>query len=285
MIFCEENLLMKNSGFYFLLLCLISCTAPKDRLAKAWIYNIEPSPQQLAVNNKHGFERNEALTGANFIDLQPNGTYTSYLSSFENGKWYFKDQNLILVNAQKQIMELQVNMLTDKQMVCTDKMKKLLYNFEGQPNEFTSALQNPFSKQNNQWRLKPTHKESEAELRARLKNHFSFWEKYFAWGLKNNIDYLDVTSTPSLLKIYGNGFQLEYYENLYPEWQNCFYDTIDCRMAYEDVYYKMYQKNIQWPDSKNRFERFVSAFQQLQQWMDEKMSPYVKRKSTVATIK
>jgi len=95
-------------------------------------------------------------------------------------------------------------------------------------------------------------------------------------GFKTDIDYLDVRSTPSLLKMYGNGFQLQYYENLYPEWKNLFYDTADCRISYENVYYKMYQKNINWPKTKNRFERFVSAFQQLQAWMDENMSPYVK---------
>jgi hypothetical protein len=39
----------------------------------------------------------------------------------------------------------------------------------------------------------------------------------------------------------------------------------------------MYEKNIVWPDSKNRYERLESAFHQLQSWMDEKMSPYVKQ--------
>jgi hypothetical protein len=37
----------------------------------------------------------------------------------------------------------------------------------------------------------------------------------------------------------------------------------------------MYQHKIKWPDTKNRFESFVSAFTQLEQWMDEKTSPYV----------
>jgi len=155
-------------------------------------------------------------------------------------------------------------------------MKRAVYRFSGLPNDFTATAQNPFSVENNQWRIKAKHKESDSELRARLKNHFSFWEKYFAWGLTGKIDYLDIRSTPSLLKMYGNGFQLEYYENLFPEWKNSFYDTADCRIAYEHLYYKMYEKNIKWPDTKNRFERFVAAFHQLQGWMDESPSPYVK---------
>jgi hypothetical protein len=278
------NTLFANSCLcvFFALACIIiSCTAKQNKLAKVWLYNEDPTDEQIVENDTYGLSAGSALTAANFIDLQPDSTYSSYLSSYENGKWYFKDNNLILVNRKKQIFELLVNKVSDKEMICTDKMKGIVYRFNGEPNRFEKPTENPFSPQYNQWRVKAKHKESEAELRARLKNHFSFWEKYFAWGLKNKIQYLDVRSTPSILKMYGNGFELEYYDNLFPEWKNSFYDTADCRMAYENLYYKMYEKNIQWPDTKNRFERFVSAFNQLQGWMDEKMSPYVKQAAPV----
>ncbi|HEU4634249.1 MAG TPA: hypothetical protein VFS22_09705 [Flavisolibacter sp.] len=269
---------MKTLAYIAIVCFLISCSTKQNRLVRVWLYNEEPTEEQIAENDTYGRSAGSALTAANFIDLQPDSTYSSYLSSFEHGKWYFKHNNLILVNQKKQLFELVVNKVSEKEMICTDKMKGIVYRFNGEPNHFETPAENPFSPQNNQWRVKAKHKESEAALRARLKNHFSFWENYFAWGLKNKIQYLDVRSTPSLLKMYGNGFELEYYDNLFPEWKNSFYDTADCRMAYENLYYKMYEKNIQWPDTKNRFERFVSAFDQLQNWMDEKMSPYVGKK-------
>ena len=274
------KLLLKNSYWLnlFVLTCtIISCKDKNDLLQKVWLYNEDQTKEQVIENlTKYGGIKDHRLTAANFIDLQPDGTYSSYLNSFENGKWYYKEQNLILVNRKKELVELVVNKVDDKELVCTDKMKRAVYRFNGLPNDFTATAQNPFSVENNQWRIKAKHKESDSELRARLKNHFSFWEKYFAWGLTGKIDYLDIRSTPSLLKMYGNGFQLEYYENLFPEWKNSFYDTADCRIAYEHLYYKMYEKNIKWPDTKNRFERFVAAFHQLQGWMDETPSPYVK---------
>jgi hypothetical protein len=276
------NKLFVNHYFYAFFIfatAMISCTAKKDPLARVWIYNEEQAKEQIIENgSKYNAVKDHDLTAANFIDLQPDGTYSSYLSSFENGKWYFKEHNLILVNKKKQIRELMVNKVDAKELVCTDKMKRTVYRFNGYPNIFSSAMQNPFSPHNNQWRVKAQHKESDAELRARMKNHFSFWEKYFAWGLKDKIEYLDVRSTAGPLKMYGNGFELQYYEYLFPEWKNNFYDTADCRLAYENLYYKMYEKSIQWPDTKNRFERFVSAFHQLQGWMDEKTSPYVLKK-------
>ena len=267
---------MKNWLYCMALIFLSgSCTSKKNKLVNVWLYNEEPTADQIAEEKNYGSSAGATLTAANFIDLQSDGSYSSYLSSFEYGKWFFKDQKLILVNRSKKIREFVVNKVNEKEMICTDPMKDVVYRFTGSPNQFPSAGQNPFSPENNQWRSKAKHKESDAELRARLKNHFSFWEKYFAWGLENKISYLDVRSTPSILKMYGNGFELQYYEYLFPEWKNCFYDTTDSRLAYENLYYKMYEKNIKWPDTKNRFERFVSAFQQLQQWMDEKSSPYV----------
>jgi len=169
---------------FFLVFLFISCQEKKDPLVKAWIYNdSQDQKEQLANIQQYGGTMEYGLTAANFIDLQPDGSYTSYISFFDQGKWFFKNKNLILVNRQKQILELAVQKLDDKEMVCTNKMKRKVYRFTGMPNQFTSASQNPFSAINNRWRIKAKHKESDAELRARLKNHFSFWEKYFDWGV------------------------------------------------------------------------------------------------------
>jgi hypothetical protein len=39
----------------------------------------------------------------------------------------------------------------------------------------------------------------------------------------------------------------------------------------------MYEKDIQWPKTENKFTGFASAFKQLQGWMDEPVSKYVNR--------
>ena len=128
--------------------------------------------------------------------------------------------------------------------------------------------------------MKANHKESDRELTSRLKNHFRWWEKYFSWGLNNKIKVLDIRSTPSVLKLYANGFELNYYEYQFPEWRNIFYDTANCWRAYEMVYYLMYNKDISWLKTENRFESFVSAFKQLQQWMDIDPKTYLPAKQT-----
>jgi hypothetical protein len=256
---------------------LFSCSPKKDPLVNTWIIN-ENAVDRKALEQvtEPGLAPDSRFNSGNFIDLQADGSYSSYLPEYETGKWFFKDQMLILVNRKKDMLELQVNKVDDNEMVCTNKLKRTIYRFKGLPNSFVSKAENPFSITNNLWRIKPLRRETDSELRKRMKNHFTYWKQYFAMGLKNRIEVLDIGSTPSLFKLYGNGIQLEYYENLFPEWKNCFYDSVDCRMAYENVYYKMYQKKIKWPDTEDRFERFVAAFSQLEQWMDEKTSSYVR---------
>jgi hypothetical protein len=266
-----------------LLLCLLvttgslfSCSPKKDPLVNAWIINENAIDRKtLEQGPGPGFTPDSRFNSGNFIDLQVDGTYSSYLSEYETGKWFFKDQMLILVNRKKNMLEWQVNKVDEDELVCTNKLKRTVYHFKSLPNSFLSKAENPFSIANNLWRIKPLRRETDEQLRKRMKNHFTWWKQYFAMGLQNKVEVLDIGSTPSLFKMYGNGIQLEYYDNLFPEWKNCFYDSIDCRLAYENVYYKMYKNKIKWPDTKNRFESFVSAFTQLEQWMDEKTSPYV----------
>lgn len=247
---------------------LIGCKNHSDNpFVKVWFYNANQTDQQQKENEvKYRAHENYALEGSNFINLQPDSTYTSFLMDYDYGRWYYKDSLLILVNHNRQPLELVVNKVDDE-LICTDKMQNIIYRFYGYPNKFLSAAQNPFSQENNQWRLKASHKESDAEIASRLSNHFRYWEKYFAWGEQTNINSLDYTTTPGPLKMYGNGFALEYLDKQLPQWKESFYDTTDCRKAYEKLYYLMVEKDIQWPKTTDRCKRFVSAFQQLQDWM------------------
>jgi hypothetical protein len=269
---------LKQYGLAICLLMLAGCGAKKDPLINAWIYDDNLSDEQQQENARlyHSHE-DYLLTAANFIDLQPDSTYTAYLFYYDFGKWYFKDQELILVSHNKKIREWSVKKVDGKRLVCMDKAKNLVYRFDGYGNSFKTPGENPFSRENNLWRMKATHKESDSEIAGRLKNHFKFWEKYFAWGLHNGVRYLDVRNVPGVLKLYGNGFQLYYYSEELPEWRNAFYDSADSWKAYEKIYYTMAAKRIQWPETKDRFKIFISAFQQMQGWMDTKEQEHIKQ--------
>lgn len=254
-------------SFYCLLLIFCSCTKKKNPFAKAWFYNSDVIRERY-----NGIYRYQGVASyhnsSDFLDLRPDSTYTCSLDSFDYGRWYYKDSTFLLVSHIRGMHELIAHLLNDHQMICTDRMNNELYSFDGYNNDFPNASENPFSIQNNLWRKKSDHKESEKEITEKLKNHFRYWEKFFAWGLNTDIGGIDYTTTPGPFNMYGNGFALEYFNNEVPQWKQSFYDTSTCYRAYEKLYYLMVKKDIQWPKTKNRSERFVSAFHQLQDWLD-----------------
>jgi hypothetical protein len=240
---------------------------PRNPLVKAWFCAGKPTKEQkLDAIYKYGAQADVKMDAANFIDLQPDSTFTCFFPLYNYGRWVIKDNELVLIDHDRNPLELVINVVNDQELICTDIRNKILYHFNGFNNSFKSAADNPFSRQNNQWRLKAEHKESEQELTARIRNHFRYWEKYFAWGKTTNISSLDYSETPGPLKMYGNGFGVQYLDYQLPEWKNVFYDTTDCRKAYESVYYLLARHKVKWPEADNTWERMESAFKQAQGW-------------------
>lgn len=271
--------------FYYLLffsVIFFSCKSNEESsFEKVWFFDDDISKEKQVENiSRYGGSTEYTFSAASFMNLQPDGKFTSYFSAFDYGNWKLQDSSLILTTHSKGKLVLEVKMLDSKQMVCLNKSNRKVYRFNGFKNEFASEAESPFSINNNLWRVKANHKESDAELASRLKNHFRWWEKYFSWGLNNKLKVLDIRSTPSVLDMYANGFELKYYDYQLPEWKTIFYDTANCWRTYEMVYYLMYKKDIDWPKTENRFESFVSAFKQLQQWMDADPKSYLPAKDS-----
>jgi len=273
---------MRWIGLILSAVCFISCkTGDKPSFERVWIYDDDLSTKkQLEDVYRYGNTMEYGFGAASFLNLAPDGKFTSFFSAFDQGNWKLEDSTLVLTNHKKGKLFLEVRRLDSKQMVCINKSNRKVYRFNGFNNVFASDSESPFSATNNRWRIKAGHKESDAELRSRLKNHFHWWEKYFSWGLNNKMKVLDIRSTASVLNMYANGFELQYFDNQLPEWKNIFYDSANCWRAYEMVYYLLYKKDIDWPKTENRFEGFVSAFKQLQQWMDIDPKTYLPAKDT-----
>jgi len=276
---------MRKFALLLLIVLAASCGESKrDPIVKAWTINGFLSRERSKeLKSAHHLPPNDIVTGANFIDLQQDHHYTAFflpyqkgrnadystLSEYETGTWEVRDENLVLIDQHEQVRKFQIHEVDDKELVLTDNSRQQLYCFKGVDNKFDSTGNNPFAPENNRWRIRAAKAESDAELAARLSNHFRYWEKFFAWAHKNGLKQVDIQSTPSVLDLYGNGFKLKHPLEQLPEWKNAFYDTADNRKAYEKLYYLMARRNLDWPRTESRFEMFESVFQQLQGWMKE----------------
>jgi len=235
----------------FILLSMAACNPFEKDISGVWFY---ATSTQRSKNDS-------LLTASSFLQLQSNGTYTSDLGRYDQGSWTTEVDALVLTNSKGRTIRLPIEELSRRELRLHANENQVVV-FDKYPS--ASGNTNPFAATNNQWRLPARHPESDAELKARLHNHCRFWETYFAWALENEVNQIDVRSTPTPIKIYGNGFGLKKYDELPAAWRQYFYDSADCRKAdqmLKDVFRK---RNIKWPETNQTYEKFISAFQQLQ---------------------
>jgi hypothetical protein len=203
------------------------------------------------------------LTPASFLFLNPDKTYTLDFGKFEYGKWEKDEDSLILNSAQGTTQKYLINYKSSKDLKLTIE-PGVVSDFTGSGSSFSSESANPFSIQNNKWRIPASHKETSPEIKQRLINHCAFWKAYFAWALDNNIGYVDVRSTPSPFKIYGNGFALKEFNDLPAIWKNYFYDSSDCVLANNMIKDVLTKNNIAWAQTDSKYKMFMGAFEQLE---------------------
>lgn len=233
--------------------CLFQST--KKRLDGLWFF----THSSRTIDNE-----NAEANPASFLYLHPDNTYTSDFNKFDHGHWNRNDSALLFINQQKITISFPIRRLSGNELQLVSAQGTIL-NFEQQPANFSSPGDNPFSIENNRWRIQAAKKETEQELRNRLRNHFRFYEVYFKWALDAKLNSIDVRSTPSLIKIYGNGFALKNFDELPASWRFYFFDEEDCRKA-NDMVKDIFEKgDIAWAQTDNKYKMFMSAFQQLEQ--------------------
>ena len=249
---------MKRIGYFFSMLTIVGlsyCTSRDSAINRLWFFT--HTTADFAGDD-------QAPTPASFMNLQKDHSYTRDYVGFDYGRWEIKDTMLLLKSTNGNTISFPINYLSGNELRLSTA-KGTIVNFESQPGSFSSAAENPFSLENNQWRIRATRKESELELKNRLRNHCLFYEYYFRWALANKLSSVDVRSTPSLIKIYGNGFALKDFGELPASWRSYFYDDEDCRKA-SDLIKKIFEHHdIAWARTDSKYKMFISAFQQLRQ--------------------
>jgi hypothetical protein len=235
----------------FLVLGITACNPFEKDVSGVWFY--------VPVTERA--KNDTLLTPASFLHLESNGSYTSDFGRYDQGQWRMEADALELTSSKGKTVQLRIQSHERRtlKLFANENTVVTLAKYPG-----ASGDQNPFAIENNLWRIPATHPESDTELRARLHNHCRFWEKYFSWALENDVDALDVRNTPTPITIYGNGFGLHKYEELPAAWRQYFYDAADCRKALQILQAIFRKRNIKWPETEVTYEKFVSAFQQLQ---------------------
>jgi len=245
----------KSEFFAFLVLSffLAGCNPERPTIEKCWFYIYET---EFKTHNKSG------LTAASFLCLQKDGSYTRDFGVFDFGSWTYNDNKLNLSSRRNQSISLEMLSLKSDELAAVMDGEKI--NFDGRPLPSDKSSENPFSLENNLWRIPAAKSENDDAIRQRLRAHCRFWELYFTWGLNMGLPTLDVRSTPTLFKIYGNGVTLKTLDEEPARWKSYFYDDDDSQKAY-DILKRIFEKQeIALAHTANKYKMFIGAFQQLE---------------------
>jgi len=92
---------------------------------------------------------------------------------------------------------------------------------------YSDLKDDPYSIENNKWRVKPFEQETNKQIKERVFNHLDFWQNLFADAQEKERSYVAYSWFDSPLVVAENGVKLEFYDEHKREWDQNFYDSTD----------------------------------------------------------
>lgn len=204
-----------------------------------------------------------------------NGTFIKNPRNvMDYGKWDYDDaQKTITLNysVQKGKAVYKIASLASDELILVNtgagSTANLKYIASGR--RFIDPAEEPFDLQNNQWRIKPAKKESDAAIHQRLKENLRFFILFYKNLITKDEKEVSFWGLPSCFKWYGGGIFLKKKEELKENWVGCFYDKEQAMQAYH-LAEKLMEKKYVWPKGEsNWLKQNLSVLEQMYKNMDE----------------
>jgi hypothetical protein len=243
---------MRNAKFFLLLItlftlfngCQLHFDASKDnQLQGTWRLSDVSSLNAIANNNK-SFEQQaqekQLVKEGMMFSFFEDKTFTEVRKEgqFIAGHWEFDNSgNRLLISYSDKArtsntVKIGRNEFGREEMKLDDKDQNTELKFIKEAKGLNDFKSDPFYPENNQWRIKPSRKETESELT----NRFAAYLKHIALILKaakdrnQEVVYFEFSMGP--IKIYNGGIGIHPYSIVPDSWKACFYDDSDSFRAY-----------------------------------------------------
>lgn len=177
----------------------------------------------------------EMLISGSFINLQTNGNFTArFFSRYFEGDWSKTDSFLTLITSKQDTLRFETRVADPDslilKLVSVNSSKLLTYTIGGVLNTIQYKEEdNPYSKENNVWALKPDKKENAVEIRQRVLNYINYLRLVLN-DPYNNSDYLELIDNP--IRIATNGLSLKWIEEVDAAYKMTYYDEEDFKIGY-----------------------------------------------------
>jgi len=195
-------------------------------------------------------------------------------STFDYGKWVFDDaaKTITLNNSidkNKDVYKIARIAFDELVLVNTGVNSSTNLKFISTGLRYSNAREEPFSLENNRWRIKPKQKESDLLVHQRLKENIHFFLLFYKSALDKDEKTVSFWGLPSCFKWYGGGIFLKKEKELKENWINCFYNKEQAMQAYH-LAEKLMEVKYTWPKGEQNWLKLnLAVLEQMYKKLDE----------------
>jgi hypothetical protein len=180
-----------------------------------------------------------------------NTVVKNYRNKLDYGSWDFDAEKKVITirltsSGEKMVYKI-ASIAADELNVKNNELNtSTILNFEASGYKLKNINDEPFHMYNNGWRLAPHKKESDDQVKQRLKDNLHFFILFYKSALAKNDKTVSFYGLPSCLKWYGGGIYMMPKKDINPEWIKCFYNKDQAMQAYA-LMEKLMDKKYNWP--------------------------------------
>jgi hypothetical protein len=284
---------MRCALLFFLAVLFTACKFKNnsDLVSARWVFSetdatpiVKTAEEFESFYGRNGF--NQVFAASKFIIRPDNMFDLVFFQNYRHGKWEHRDRFLVLLTEPDEdslffgidtigyrSMILRIDSFNYKKLgrmvtpfdttgLFADA-DEIRFAFKLDKERYKDEDEDPYSKSNNWWRIKPLEPEKPEQVKKRVLALIDFHILMFqdAWDREKDVVLYTWFSSP--LIVAGNGMALQRYETIKADWEDCFYNAEQAQQGYrllQDGFKKKLKAN---DDYKRRFLRNRDLLQQL----------------------
>lgn len=175
----------------------------------------------------------------------------------ESGRWVYNDADKTIKTIYDDggggdNFKIRAIAADELKLTDTDVGRNEVVTYVADGKRWRNKMNDPFYIANQQWQIKPIHKETDAEIQKRLKAYLHFFELFYKDKIAREAPTVSFYGFPAIINWHASGMSLKMRSDLSDRWKNCFYNNEQANRAYtllQNVLKKDYsfpKENINW---------------------------------------
>ncbi|MFZ1304982.1 MAG: hypothetical protein WAT20_04405 [Ferruginibacter sp.] len=188
-------------------------------------------------------------------------------NTFDYGTWIYDDAAKTItinnsIDRNKDVYKIAKIAFDEMTLVNTGIGSATNLKFIAPGKRYKNANDEPYSLENNRWRIKPKSKESDSAIHQRLKENLYFFILFYKSALAKDDKTVSFWGLPSCFKWYGGAIFIKKKEELKDNWINCFYNKDQAMQAYA-LADKLLSQQYDWPKGERNWLKLNLAVVEL----------------------